>query len=81
MGWLLTLAFSIPLAIILVVGVCCVWVTGDRKRKNAEKELEIDVRDILHIRYNGFFLVEIRVAGPYRGAVHTLHGCVRWSPI
>ena len=29
----------------------------------------------------GFFLIEIRVAGPYRGGVHTLHGCVRWSII
>ena len=29
----------------------------------------------------GFFLVEIRVAGPCRGGVHTLHGCVRWSPV
>ena len=28
----------------------------------------------------GFFLVEIRGAGPCRGGAHTLHGCVRWSP-
>ena len=29
----------------------------------------------------GYFFVEIRGAGPCRGGVHTLHGCVRWSPI
>ena len=29
----------------------------------------------------GFFFVEIRGAGPCWGGAHTLHGCVRWSPI
>ena len=29
----------------------------------------------------GFFLVEMRGAGPCRGGAHTLHGCVRRSPI
>ena len=29
----------------------------------------------------GFFPVEIRAAGPCRGGVHTLHGCVTRSPI
>ena len=29
----------------------------------------------------GFCLAEIRGAGPCRRGDHTLHGCVRWSPI
>ena len=29
----------------------------------------------------GFFPVEIRGAGPCRGGVHILHGCVRWRAI
>ena len=28
----------------------------------------------------GFFIVEIRGPGQYRGGAHTLHDCVRWSP-
>ena len=29
----------------------------------------------------GFFLVEIRMAGPCQEGVHRVHGCVRWNPV
>ena len=34
-----------------------------------------------YVKLYQFFQKNIRVAGPCRGGAHTLHGCVRWSPI